>query len=428
MRRVISIFLVCVLPLVARELTLEQAVEQAITGNRGFASAAFEVEKAQGRALQAGLPRNPELEIGARTDVLFKNEGERGITVGLSQAIARKNRLAKAREAANLSVEQQRALIRDAERQLIGEVQSLFLRGLSLDRQHAARQRLVDHGVKFAAIIEQRYKAGEVPQTDIAPIQIEIAKVRQEQQLLLAEKADAELKLKFVIGVPPDEALTVVGDLDEIMKRWEAPVLVTGIEQRPDYAAAKIATAQAEAEIQVAKADAYEDVTVGVDYEGERAVFDPPIGVKKDYYLGFKVSIPLPVRNKNQGRILEQQAARRQAEAELASVRQKAISEVAQARSAAEKLGPILARYREELIPLAEQHYQAVQRAYQQGQEGIAPVFQAQQQHFALEVDYLTYLARRIDALVTIETASGAHPHVRQHPAASSHPHSSIQP
>lgn len=410
------------------ELTLDHAVEQALAGNRGFAAASFEVEKAQGRALQAGLPKNPELEIGARSDLIFKNEGERTLTLGVSQALPRKDRLKKAREAANLTIEQRRALVRDSERRLIGDVQTLFLQILTLDRQHAARQRLIENGEKLAALIAQRVQAGEVAQTDLGPIRIETAKLRQEQALLLAEKSDAELRLKQVLGLSPEEPVTLAGNLDDLVARWNPDALAaTPAENRPDLAAAKIGVGQARVEVQVAKAEAYDDVTVGVDFEAGRSAFDAPIGVKKDYSLGAKVSIPLPFRNKNQGRILEQQATHRQAEAEVSAVRQTVVSEIAQARSAVAKLDPILVRYREELIPLAEQHFQAVQRAYQQGHESIAPVFQAQQQRFALELDYLTYLARRTTALVALETAAGAHPHVRDHDANTPHPHLSHQ-
>ena len=428
MTRFFAVFFTFAAAAFSAELTLDQAVEQALASNRGFLAASFEVEKAQGRAVQAGLPKNPELEIGARSDFVFKNESERGVTLGVSQAFARNGRLRKARDAANLSIEQQRALVRDAERRLIGEVQALFLQVLTFDLQHAARQRLIENGERLAALVAQRYQAGEVPQTDIGPIRIENAKLRQEQELLLAEKTDAELKLKQVLGLPPEEPLRLAGNLEQLVARWNREVLAaTPAEKRPDLEAAKVAVQQTRAEIQVAKAEAYEDITVGVDYEAERSVFDAPTGVKKDYYLGAKVSIPLPFRNKNQGRILEQQATHRQAEAEAAAVRQAAVSEIAQARTALANLEPIIARYSEELIPLTEQHFQAVQRAYQQGQESIAPVFQAQQQRFAVELDYVGYVARRALALVTLETAAGAHPHVRNHDAASTHPHTSTQ-
>ena len=413
----------------AAEWSLDQAVGQALTGNRGLAATYFEIEKAQGRALQAGLPRNPEVEFGGRSDLLFKNEGERTLTLGISQALPRRGRLRLARETVNLSVGQQQALVRDAERLLIGEVQTLYLRALVFERQRAARQVLVESTEKLAHIIEQRYAAGEVPQTDISPIRIEGAKLAQEQQLLLADRAVVELKLKQALGLMPDEPLTLTTTLDELASHWKVTTgAVPPAAKRPDFEAAQIGTTRAEAEVRLAKAEIYEDITVGVDYENERAVFDGPIGVKNDHYLGFKVSIPLPVRNKNQGRILEQQAAKRQADVELDAVRQKIAAEIAQARATATQLEPVLRRYREELVPMAEKHYEAVQRAYQQGQQGIAPVFQAQQQRFALELDYVSYASRQIEAMIAAETASGAHPHVKHHEPTDRHPHPISQP
>jgi len=414
MRRIIALFCLLGGSVVGREFTLDQAVVQALAGNKDLAASALEVEKAEGRVLQAGLPRNPSLEISARSDLLFGNEGERGLTLGLSQAIPRKDRLRKAQEAASLSVEQRRALVRDTQRQLVGEVQTLFVQALNFKRQAEARQRLLVAGEKLAALIEQRYQRGEVPQTDIAPIRIENAKLAQEQQLLLAERTATELRLKRLLGLPADEPLVLVGDPDGLTAPLGAAAGAEVVaESRPDYEAARAAVNQADAEVRVAKVEAYDDFTVGVTYEGDRSVFDAPVGAKRDHFLGASISIPLPVRNKNQGRIIEQQAAHRQAEAELVALRLNISSEIAQAQVAISQLAPVLTRYREELIPLAEQQFQAMQRAYERGEQGIAPVFQAQQQRFTAELDYLSHRARYAELLIALETTLGTNPHLR---------------
>ena len=80
------------------------------------------------------------------------------------------------------------------------------------------------------------------------------------------------------------------------------------------------------------------------------------------------------------------------------------------------------------MIPLAAKNFEAVQRGYQQGQQGIAPVFQAQQQRFVLELDYVSYISRQLEAIVAVETASGAHPHVRNHEPTAPHPHPISKP
>ncbi len=414
MRRIFALFTLLVGCSIAREITLDQAVVQALAGNKDLAASSLEVDKAQGRMLQAGLPRNPSLEIGARSDLLFGNEGERAVTLGLSQPIPRKDRLRKAREAASLSVEQRRAQVRDNQRQLVGEVETLFVRILNFTRQAEARQKLLATGEQLAALIARRYQKGEVPQTDIAPIRIENAKLEQEQQLLLAERTAAELRFKRLLGLPAEEPLALVGDPDELTALLGAATGAEVVaESRPDYEAARVAVNQADAEVRVAKVEAYDDLTVGVSYEGDRSVFNAPVGVKRDNFLGASISIPLPVRNKNQGKIIEQQAAHRQAEAELAALRLGISSEISQARVAVSQLAPVLTRYREELIPLAEQQFQAMQRAYERGEQGIAPMFQAQQQRFTVELDYLGHRGRYAELLIALETALGTNPHLR---------------
>jgi cobalt-zinc-cadmium efflux system outer membrane protein len=398
----------------ARDLTLDQAVDRALSDNSTLAATQFEIGKAEGRAIQAGLAKNPELEIGTSSNFEFRRSGDRGVSLELTQAFARKDRLQKARAAANLSVEQQRALIRDAERLLIGDVEVLFLNVLTLDQQYLVHQRTLEIGTRLLTIVDERFRQGLVPQTDIAPVRIENAKLVQEQELALAAKVDAELKLKLLLGLPPEEPITLRGSVEEIVSRFSANPSATVIPQRPDIAAADLAIRQADAEIEMARAEAHEDISVGISYESEFPLIDTPFGAKDERFLGIKLTIPLPVRNKNQGRILEQQAARRQAGAQVDTVRQRAVSEFAQAQAAAQRLGPIVGRYRDDLIPLAEQNFQAVQRAYEQGLISITNVFQAQQQRLSLEMDYLTHLSSWIGALITLETAAGTHPRLRQ--------------
>jgi cobalt-zinc-cadmium efflux system outer membrane protein len=397
----------------AAELTLDQAVDHALANNRTLAATGpYEIQLAEARALQAGLPKNPELEIGGRSDLLFGNDGERTLSLGISQSLARRNRLQLARDSAKLAVTEQKARARDDARLLVGDVQTLYVELLGIDAQRAARQRLIETGQQLAAVVEQRIRAGEVPQTDLAPIRIENAKLAQAQQLLRVEQAAREIDLKLALGLPAAEPLVLKGSLEEAVKHWEETVPATVTADRPDRQAAQARIAQAEAGIRVAQAEVYDDITVGVDIETERTAGDLS-GLRNDHFLGFKVTIPLPTRNRNQGRIREQETARRQSVASLAAVEQRIAAEIARGRATLEQIEPLLARYRSELVPMAEAHFQTVQRAYEQGQIGIPQVFQAQQQRAELELDYQAYLARKAAALVAIETAAGTNPRLK---------------
>ena len=60
----------------ASALTMDDAVSAALANNLDLRAAKFEVEKARGRLIQAGLWPNPEVEVGERTDRAFSDEGE----------------------------------------------------------------------------------------------------------------------------------------------------------------------------------------------------------------------------------------------------------------------------------------------------------------------------------------------------------------
>lgn len=402
----------------AAELSLDGAVGQALDANRALAAAGpFEIEKAEARALQAGLPKNPEIEIGGRTGLLFGNSGDRNFSLGVSQSIARRDRLRLARDAALLSAAEQRELARDDARLLVGDVQMLYVNVLGIQARSAARQRVIETGQRLAALVEQRYRAGEVPQTDLAPIQIENLRLAQDQQLLATEKATAEIDLKLALGLPANEPLVLTTTLAEVIARLEAAGSST--EERSDLRAAKLRIQQTAAEVKVAQAERYEDVTVGVDYQNERTP-DNPGGFRSDHFLGVKVSIPIPTRNRNQGRIQEQQAAQRQSTAALAAAEQRYASEIARAQATLQQIEPLLSRYTRELVPMAETNYQAVQRAYEQGQTAITQVFQVQQQRSALELDLQEYLTRKAATLVALETAKGTNSRLRSFEAPTS--------
>ncbi len=70
----------------ARGVSLDQAVVSALKNNFDPRAASFEIAKARGRLIQAGLWPNPELELNTTTDQTFRNEGERATSAGFQQA------------------------------------------------------------------------------------------------------------------------------------------------------------------------------------------------------------------------------------------------------------------------------------------------------------------------------------------------------
>src|SRR4030067_2652692 len=74
-------------------LTLDAAVNSALTDNRELAAARMRVEEAKARLVQAGLLPNPELEVAGKFDSAFRNEGEHTFGFGLAQPFSVSGRI-----------------------------------------------------------------------------------------------------------------------------------------------------------------------------------------------------------------------------------------------------------------------------------------------------------------------------------------------
>ncbi|RIL04889.1 MAG: hypothetical protein DCC75_12210, partial [Proteobacteria bacterium] len=157
-----------------------------------------------------------------------------------------------------------------------------------------------------------------------------------------------------------------------------------------------------------AKADRWEDWTIGIEYSREKGVYDEPIGNKSDDFLGLSLAIPLPLWNQNEGRIAEFRATQARARRELEALELNIISNIAAARARIEELSPMLSRYENETLHLAKRNVATLKASYEQGLVGMVSVLQGQQQLLELHQSYVESLGDFASALTDfqIETAS----------------------
>jgi cobalt-zinc-cadmium efflux system outer membrane protein len=387
-------------------LTVDAAINHALTHNRDLATFRFGAEAARGRVDQAGLKPNPSLEAGAQTDLITGNTGARKFDLGITQAIPLGNRLRELQSLARVGIPAAEAELANRQRLLVGDVTLAFVDLLTFDRQIALRDRLVETNRRLVELARARSKLGEVSAVEVNAAALEQAKLEQERATLLAERINRLQQVKPLLGLTPEEPLEITGDLDAML-----PALASGAEggkstwNRPDLRRASLALERLDAEQRVAHAEVRGDVTVGATYGFERG----PSG-DADHLLGVKMSIPLPVRNKNQGRLRELRAERARAQREVEALELAIASEVAVARQRAAQFQKIAADYRTAVLPLGATAERDLAAGYQQGQVPLFQVIQSQQQRLALEAGALEATSAYARALVDLQTATGKNP------------------
>lgn len=399
-------------------LTFDAAISYALAHNRELAAATLETEAARGRVEQAGLRANPALEAGAQTDLLTGNTGARKFDLGLTQEIPLGNRLREAQAVARVGITAASAEFSNRQRLLVGEITQSFVELFGLDRQVALRERLIEVSRRLAELSRARAKAGEVSSLEVNASALELAKLEQERAGLLAERVNRVQRLKPLLGLAPDAPLEITGDLDSLLSILTASA--DGDQSawnRPDLRTARLAIERIDAEQRVAHAEVRGDITVGATYGYERG----PTG-DADHLLGVKMSIPLPVRNKNQGRLRELRAERTKAQREVEALELSVASEVASARQRTAQFQKILDGYRATVLSLGEAAERDLVAAYQQGQVPLFQVIQSQQQRLTLETGALEARAAYARALAELQTATGRNPHLASAPTTETQP------
>lgn len=391
-------------------LTPENAVQIALAQNRDLAAARFAIEQAEARLVQAGLWPNPEIELSHEGDRFFDEDTEYVWSAGFRQRFPITGRIAKARDVGRVDVAQAIAEVRNQERLLAGEVLALA-RGLLVTQQKLdVNQALQNTLQRLIDVSAKRLGAAEVSAADVNLAKLELQKLILAQSALRNEQEVATTALNPLLGRAPQSPVEMTGVAGtELDLEAAAAVSRTAVDHRPDRQLAALGIDRADAEIKLARAEKWEDWTIGFDAKVERTAFDEPIRISDtDNLYALTVSVPLPLWNKNQGRIREAQATRRRAEAELAALELRISAEVQTADNQMHQLLGILKQYGAQAIPLAEQNIALLQQGYADGLVNVTAVIQAQQQLTELRQSYVQTLGEFLRAKTAWETATAA--------------------
>ena len=395
---------------VTNNFTPESTVATALAENRDLAAARFAIRQAEGRLKQAGLWPNPEFELSRQSDRAFANEGEYSFSTGFRQRFPITGRLTKAKAVARVDVAMAAAEVRNQERLLAGETLNLARALLVTQEKLAANQELQTIIQKLIEVSEKRLNLAEVSAADVNLAKLELQKLTLAQAALLNQQEIATTALNRLLGREPKSSLQISGAAGAAFDtNAAAQISVQALAQRPDRQLAALGIDRAGAEIKLARAEKWEDWSVGFGYSRERSIFSEPTRLEDtDNLIGASVSIPLPLWNRNQGRISEAQATRSRAEAELSALDLRIATEVQTAENQIRRLLGILGQYREQSIKLAEENVALLQKGYADGLVNITAVIQAQQQLTDLRQAYLDALEAFARARTEWETATGA--------------------
>lgn len=289
-------------------LTLEQALEMAENLQPQIAETKAMIEAAEGRARQAGTFPNPEAILGAQQLPLSGNQpNEKEYVAGVGQTIPLSGRLGKAREAELLDREVRARGLEVKRREIRKRVHNAFATALYQETAYRAQSDIQHNAEKAVAATHARVEAGDALKEDLARVEMELARAKIELQRTESLREQALVALIAAIG---DATLTVkslAGTLDAAFEIPTLESLVPNLTAQPETALADADIRARAARVDVAKSERIPDVRVELLYHRLEA------SSANTFDVG--LSIPLPLFNRNQGKLREARAEQAAAEA-----------------------------------------------------------------------------------------------------------------
>ncbi len=386
-----------VLSINAATFSPESAAAYALRHNPELVAARFAIHEAEGRLIQAGLWRNPEFEVGTDLDINTRR-GNRLVNISLNQKFPLAGRLKKARAIARVDVAMSIEELHNQERLLAGNVLGQARNILLLDRRiavHADQLTLLDRIIEQTSTLAASGKSDTV---NIGVVQLEKTTLALQRKSQIVARQTALDTLCGLLGFLPDTSFTITGSL---------PALPKSFDLTPDRADLRLATLAADkslAEQRLARVEKWEDLTIGIGYTREK-----DIGAF-DNMAQLKFSLPLPLWDRNQGRITETQATHERALADI-DARSLAIqTEIREARTRALGYADILAQLRGTASTQAKQNTALIEQSIASGTGSFLAIYESRRQSLTLALTSLEIEMQLTSALTDWETRSGHFP------------------
>jgi cobalt-zinc-cadmium efflux system outer membrane protein len=388
--------------------SINEIVSLALKHSAELAASEKDVTAKQSLAIQAGTISNPTLELQGSTGSLSGSPEERTASIGINQELPLYGKLRLRREALQRESESLQKQHDNAARLLKDEVSTLVVDySLAAQRQKLAAD-VVALNRELVSIAGERFKAGDIPELDFNLAKVEL--VRAESRLLEVEREKIPLRIKIsaLTGLnendihPSDKFSTAFPSLNPQGLVKQALAL------RPDLLALAHDRDKAETEKRLAAAEALPNLTAGFFAQWQRSSVE--VGgmssINSDTQLGLRLSMPIPVFDRNQGGQAAAQARLDAADSRRLALERAITAEVETAVSRLSSSERILVLLEQGIIPQLTENLKLTQEAYRLGEVGILSVIDEQKKFFEVNDGYLSALHGRRVAFIKLETAA----------------------
>jgi len=288
----------------------------------------------------------------------------------------------------------------DLERTLLFTLRMAFVQALQGKAVLALAKENLAYYDKVLEVNRERYKAGSIAQMDLDRLELQRIQYLADLQTADVNLRTAKIQLLALLNdQTPVDQFDVAGPY-EFAEQLAPPDEYRrfAMESRPDLKAALRAIDKAETDHRLAIANGSTDPTIGFDVGR-----NPPI----DQYIGFNVSVPLRIFDRNQGEKLRTQIDIDRNWRVADAARAQVYSDVDSAYATVNSTIVLLKPYKEMYLTQAERVRDTVSFAYQHGGASLLDFLDAQKEYRDTELNYLNLIGSYLMAASQMNLAVG---------------------
>jgi outer membrane protein, heavy metal efflux system len=386
-------------------LSLNEAIALFLRQNLDLIVSGFGIDSAKGQQITAKLFPNPVLLVNTETSFTQGNTAGRSgqVTSTVQQLFEMAGKRGYRIESAAFGTQSTEANFEDAIRQLGFTLKDAYYRVQLAQRRLAIAEENRDRFARILEVNTIRFKKGYIAEVDLIRIRLQIVDFQAQVIQAIQEADQGRADLRVLLGVTPAVELLLTTELDYHRVEPDIDALrMLAMEARPDIRAKRLTQSQRLADLKLAKAYRYPDVTIGAGYavQGARGPDNPQMPI-----LNFNV--PLPLFNRNQGGIVQSEVAAQVADADLKKTLIQVESQVDVAYRTLIQSRRLVEAYRAGVLEDARLTLTIVEKAYERGGATILDLLDAARTSRTIQQNYIETLYNYQRNIFQLESAVG---------------------
>jgi outer membrane protein, heavy metal efflux system len=399
-------------------LTLDRAIDVALERSLDLRSKFLEIPMARADILQANLRSNPIFYQdgqllqykGSSTQFTRAAPGgpsqfDTNVTYPLDVSKKRQARTVVATRAERVL----EALFQDAVRQRIDDIYGAWVTVLLARQTYRYAKQSSDRLVEFAEGSEKRFRGGDISQGEVNQVRIKARTAK----LGLVDAEAAYRKAKLDLGSLMNLTLGEIARLEvkgTIADLAPPPPPVEelrklALAERPDIVSLRLGVHRAEADVRLAKANAYSDVYVL--WQPYTFPDNAPYGLKSQYSWALGVTVPLPIYNRNQGGISRAKVNVTQSELQLGDLERQAQIDIEEAVLEYEVSKREVDELKANVVPPARETLEKAAQLWKAGSISGLDYLDATQDYTQVVKQYLDTAVRHRRSMLSLNTVVG---------------------